>query len=299
MDELFALDFKFGAGLSLEFYLPRFNRIIFKGLYQLPDNFSLIQLSYDKQFYPEQDIGLPGHYYAPGWGLSMAAGLGDWLIGTPDDPDTFFFTKTSLDYNGLEKWGHSTRLSHTFHYYPNEPDAKAFENRLGFESLQALPFFPRTLLAFGLEGSMGLGQLKQLAASNAVLGWEETQGVLAARFPYALRFRLFLGLPLFNALEIGLSNSVVLQSLNIALVYEVASAFAAWEEFPGNLQQALGLEFLPYYRTIFDKGFGFGFGISFNLTNILNNAASGSSYRPGFFISLDPVSKLYSAVVAY
>jgi len=66
--------------------------------------------------------------------------------------------------------------------------------------------------------------------------------------PYKAGAKAFLGIPLFNAIDIPIFNTIVIQSINLGLFYDVSFSFSSFDTiataFNTNYQHAAGIEFL-------------------------------------------------------
>jgi hypothetical protein len=172
----------------------------------------------------------------------------------------------------------------------------AIEDRLSLDVMQAIPFLPMTLLGVEARASAGFGSLATLKGSNAALGIDSTGSNVYA---YDGSILVFLGVPLINHLEEQLFNAIVLQSLNIALVYQAATAFDTPADIPLRFQHAVGAEFLPFLRTFGDAGIGLGIGMGFDLNAIAAAPQSASSWVPSVFVDVSALPSLFSAVTPY
>lgn len=287
------LDFVFAAGLEGIISLPHSNILNFKTRYIYPDRFSLTEFGYLKRFYLDTDLGFTGHTYLPAISLGTSIGLADFLTDEPDYSYTYLFNKLTFELDLINKCGHRLFISNQVNYFYS---GKSFENRISAGIIQGVPFIPRTFLSFRLTGTVSMGELIHLGASNSVLGFssEADNSTL-----YSVKFRSFLGIPGFNNIEISLMNWIVLQSINFGITYEGACAFSGKDEIRDGIQQAIGFEIIPCFRTVADLAIPVSIGISFNLTDIIDNPKDGQSYIPGFYIGISPESALFNSVAAY
>jgi hypothetical protein len=148
-------------------------------------------------------------------------------------------TRSSLKLDLVPKTGTLTLLSNDLNWYYG---ANTFEDRVSVDIAQAIPFVWKMLLGVELKASGSFGSLLRFGGSNATLGIDSTEN---GTFTYGASVLGFIGIPLFNDLEMGVANMFVLQSFNMALVYEAGSAFNAPAHIPGGFQHAVGIELLP------------------------------------------------------
>ncbi len=293
ISELQDFNFSYGAGLITGIDLPRSNRIKFHTRYLFPNEISLIELEYSKRFNIDTELGYVGHTYLQSFGISTSIGLAEFLVDEPDNPDSYLFNSLTLDLDLLVKNGHFSDITNEINYYYIN---NSFEDRITANILQGFSFIPRTLLGLKLTGTVSLGELNELGASNSVLGFSST---VDDDTNYSVKIKTLFGIPLINDINVSFFNWFVLQSINMAIVYEGATAFSNSEEIREGMQHAVGFEFMQTFRTVGDLTIPFTFGVSFNLSKIIDNPDEGASYIPGFYISIDRTGLLFNSVVSY
>ena len=293
ISQIMDFNFSYGAGLITGIDLPHSNRIKFHTRYIIPNEISLIELEYSKRFNIDTELGYVGHTYLPGFGLTTSVGLAEFLADEPDNPDSYLFNSFTLDLDLLEKCGYLSDVTNEINYYYSNT---TFEDRISASIMQGVPFIPRTLLSFKLSGSVSMGELNNLGASNSVIGFPSTVDDYTE---YSVKFKTLFGIPLVNDINLSIFNWIVLQSVNFAIVYEGACAFSNSEGIIDGMQHAIGFEIMQTFRTVGDLTIPVSFGVSFNLTDIFNNPDEGASYIPGFYISVDPAGLLFNSVASY
>jgi len=281
---------EFGGALNIGLHLPDFNKINFSARVSQPGILDLALLSYSKPFYIDTELGLVSKYYYPRFNFSLSGGIAD--LSAAGEESSYILTSTSFEFDSLVKTGTLIDLTNRLNYFFI---SNRIEDRIGISIAHGFSFIPRTLLGIEVSGSAGFGDLNKLQADNSVSGWLSTVG---EGLPFKAQAKVYFGIPGINDIELPIFNLIVLQSINLAIFYNAASAFSSADNFEAGFQQSAGVEVFPYLRMRF-LGFPLGMGISLNISRILQNPVDIQNYTPGFFLETDILPLMYAFMVSY
>lgn len=238
------------------------------------------------------ETGHRGYTYQPVIGLSVNASLEDLDLASPDK--AYVSGTGGLSFNFNSTSGTHLGINNSFAYSFN---TGGFENRIGASLTQIVPtFIPKVALGLQVSGNAGFGDLSKLQAGNSVLGWRSNA---AAGLHNSLKGKAFLGMPLFNGLDITIFNSVILQSINGGFIYEIAGAFDTPGDISSNYQHAAGFELVSTFKTIFDFSTQIAAGISVRPEDIISGGFSPDKVK--FYVSFSPdiLAGMYSKINEY
>ena len=266
------------------------NKINFSARISQPGILDLAMLSYSKPVFINTELGLVSKYYYPRFNFSLSGGIADLSAVSPES--SYILTSASFGFNSLVKTGTLIDLTNLLNYFFISNQT---EDRIGISIAHGFSFIPRTLLGIEVSGSAGFGDLNKLQVDNSVPGWSSTTG---EGLPFKGQAKVYFGILGINDIELTIFNLVVLQSINLALFYNAASAFSSADDFEAGFQQSAGLEIFPYLRIAF-SGFPVGIGISLNIGRISQNPVDIQNYTPGFFLETDILPLMYASMVSY
>ncbi len=280
-----------GLGLAAGFKLTGSLSAALRATYLYPSEIAGIGLGFTQDFMMDVDLGSSFRTYYPVLSLS----LGGSLVGLDltDPASDFLSGYASLTLDLARKSGTLAVLSDDINWLYR---SAAVENRVSIDIAQGIPLFRRCLLGFELKGSASSGLLTYFGGSNSALGIDSTG---SGPYSYDASALAFLGVPLINSVELQVANTFVLQSLNLALVYEVGTAFNDPAAFTGRLQQSAGIELLPMLRTLGDASIGFAIRAAFDLNAISEAPGAAGSHIPKVSLDLSILPSLFNQAIAY
>ena len=91
----------------------------------------------------------------------------------------------------------------------------------------------------------------------------------------------------------------MVQSLNFGLAYEIATAFDDAAGFGANIQQAVGLEFLPTVRILADQPLTIPLGVSCNLNKAIANPGDTSKWEFAIYMDISNLAAIAAQALAY
>jgi hypothetical protein len=276
-------------GLSANYDLVSFSSA---GSFGLSNSIGYTGLSLGQTWRPDIDFGYVMRTQPAAFRWSIQAGIGNLALDGSSDPFLSTGASLSADLHLL-----SGTVASLDWQLLGLMKAGTFGNRLGLTVDQLIPFLNHTVLGVELGGAAILGDTAGFQNSNEVLGTALVPPAGEKR--YEARGRALLAVQGFNGIELNLFSLATLQSLNFGLCYAVATAFDDEAGFGANLQQAVGLEFLPTVRLTGDTVMTLPLGVSCNITRAIANPTNLGAWEFGYYLDISSLATLAAGALAY
>lgn len=237
--------------------------------------------------YLNSDVGYKGRYFRQPLTIAEAASLMN--LSSADPNNAAFANSASVSYTDLLKLGIFSSASLASEMTLGD---LSWQHRAKASLDYCLPVYKRLMLALDAGGSYSFGRLSALGASNAVLGLSNSAG--GDRI-WGAAWGTFLGFPLGERFDLPIFNTLTMTNLLAGLEYRGASAFNSGDQFVSGSRQALGISFIPVFRSLIDALNQplYSFGMCVDLGAIASKPADPASYRPSFYLGVTLTVPLY------